>query len=41
MSDTMAAILVAAISFGLGMAAAILVKTIHLEKKEHDRKDPL
>lgn len=37
MSETLVCVLVALLAFVFGMIAAILVKTIHLEKKEHDR----
>ncbi len=37
MSETLVCVLVALLAFLFGMIAAILVKTIHLEKKEHDR----
>ncbi|MDY2656445.1 MAG: hypothetical protein SOV75_05460 [Candidatus Limiplasma sp.] len=37
MSETLVCVLVALLAFAFGMIAAVLVKTIHLEKKEHDR----
>ncbi len=37
MSETLVCVLVALLAFLFGMIAAVLVKTIHLEKKEHDR----
>lgn len=37
MSETLVCVLVALLAFLFGMIAAILVKTIHLEKKKHDR----
>ena len=37
MSETLVCVLVALLAFLFGMIVAILVKTIHLEKKEHDR----
>jgi len=36
-SETLVCVLVALLAFLFGMIAAVLVKTIHLEKKEHDR----
>ena len=36
-SETLVCVLVALLAFLFGMIAAILVKTIHLEKKEHER----
>ena len=37
MSETLVCVLVALLAFLFGMIAAILVKTIHLETKEHAR----
>ena len=41
MSETLVCVLVALLAFVCGMFAAILVKTVHLEKKEHERNRSL
>ena len=41
MGETLVCVLVALLAFVCGMVAAILVKTVHLEKKEHDRNRAL
>ena len=41
MSETLVCVLVALLAFAFGMLAAILVKTVHLEKKEHERNRSL
>ena len=41
MSETLVCVLVALLAFVSGMVAAILVKTVHLEKKEHERNRSL
>ena len=41
MSETLVCVLVALLAFVCGMVAAILVKTVHLEKKEHERNRSL
>ncbi len=37
MSETVVCLLVAALAFGFGILAALLIKTIHQENKEDDR----
>ena len=41
MHEPIIAILVAVLAFAAGAAEAVLVKTIHLEQKEHEHKDSL
>lgn len=37
MSETVVCLLVAALAFGFGILAALLIKTIHQERKEDER----
>ncbi len=41
MHETMVCVLVGALAFVCGVVATLLVKTIHLEKKEHEHGNTL